>query len=641
MVVEGSQLSQKINHLAHEATDRLSDALSSGVLYTLLFATLIWLFGPTNTMIISPIVVIFRTKRNEWFPTTLLAKIIITLPLLNTLAYLATLNILLCVILNIIVPFLLVLIQSNQFSQKAYFGYVMTFVFLELRPLTFDAFLIELASTLYAAVILAIVLYITRWRKGRSPDPERELNESLEHLATLLDRLANGEEPSELVGDFLQLEKTFDRLCFSSRKIFQEPGRTALKYYLYATLFQRAVYLLSDPAWRSGRERDIDLGFFHDVAAMIRQVRLAQTPTENAVIRRCLKMTLDMVDLPEGRTRIFFHSVLHTLMLITSKAPERRRHLPWRFAPLRDIANNFAHHLNSDTFEFRFATRLSVVLVTTCSISMLWGADHVYWLPLNAFLLLMPSYEESTHRMRTRPLGTALGCIVVFAASHVVTGTFPVYCFCMVMILIVYACTPGSWVQAIFATSFALMMTSLTIDQTTAMALRLLYTVLAVAVVLVVNRLVFPSRRERIYACNKRQLSGIIKEYWGFVERSVSEHVELRLSADMLSAFHLVYDEAIAYARTIEDEGERERDVDRLITIWHMFSELEQIEYLVQAGELDDEDLALVRYIALTLRDRTMPMSRSYLPGKLIAQVHSEDLRYALEHYMANRIKLK
>ncbi|HJG31247.1 MAG TPA: FUSC family protein [Collinsella ihuae] len=629
-----------IRHAGQQAKERLSDALSSGALYTLLFASIIALFGSTYTMIISPIIVIFRTKRNVAFSTSLLGRILITLPFLNILSYIATLNIVCCIALNIIVPFLLVVIQSNQFDQKAYFGYVMAFVFLELIPHTPDEFMVQLASTVFATVVLVVVLYVTRWYKGRSRDPERELDESLGHLAELLDRLADGESPALLSQEFLKLEKTFDRLCFSSRKLFQEPNRTTLKYYLYATLFQRAIYLLSDPAWRSGREHDVDLSVFHHVAAMVRQVRAASTPAECAAVHRMLKMILSMVDLPEGRTRIFFHSVLHTLMLITSQAPERRRHLPWRVAPLRDIAANFIHHLDSDSFEFRFATRLSVVLVITCSMSMLWSANHVYWVPLNAFLLLMPSYEESTHRMRTRPLGTAIGCIVVFAASHIIHDPLAVYCFCMVMILLVYACTPGSWVQAIFATSFALMMTSLTIDETTAMALRLFYVLMAVGIVLVINYLVLPSKREKIFECNKRQLNGIIKAYWGFVERSVTEHVELRISGEMLSAYHLVYDEAIAYVRALDDEEVRDYEESRLVTRWHMFSELEQIEYLVQAGELDDEDLALVRHIALTLKDRTMPMSRSYLPGKLIPQIHSEDLRYALEHYMANRIKL-
>ena len=296
--------------------------------------------------------------------------------------------------------------------------------------------------------------------------------------------------------------------------------------------------------------------------------------------------------------------------------------------------------IDPDAAQFRFATRLAAVMATTSTISLLWGFEHVYWLPLNAFLLLMPSYEESAHRMRTRPVGTALGCILVFACGHVVQGTLAVYAFCMVMILFVYACTPGSWQQAVFSSSFALMMASLTIGEATAMALRLLFVLLAVAIVLVVNRFVLPSRRERIYEGNKRQLMRIEDAYWDLVAASVVRHVPLHRSGEMLSAFHLVYEEAYAYAQGLDDAAERSRETGRLVVLWHMFSEVEQVEYLVQSGELPEGDLALVRTLAMRLKGRPAVSSTSPATVALIDEAASDDLRYALRRYVENGRRL-
>ena len=73
----------------------------------------------------------------------------------------------------------------------------------------------------------------------------------------------------------------------------------------------------------------------------------------------------------------------------------------------------FRYHLQMDAFEFRFAMRMSLVLVLTFAYVVISGADHGYWLPLNAFLLLRPMYEDSQYRMKTRFAGTVAGCAVM------------------------------------------------------------------------------------------------------------------------------------------------------------------------------------------------------------------------------------
>ena len=50
------------------------------------------------------------------------------------LAFLASLHLVLCIALNICVPFLLIFVQASQINPKGYFAYAMMFVFLELMP---------------------------------------------------------------------------------------------------------------------------------------------------------------------------------------------------------------------------------------------------------------------------------------------------------------------------------------------------------------------------------------------------------------------------------------------------------------------------------------------------------------------------
>lgn len=623
-----------------EGLHRLPDALSSGALYTLLFATIIALFGTAHVMIISPIVVIFRGRRRKMFPTSLIPRVIVTLLALNVLAYAATLNLAACIALNIAVPFLLVMVQASQFEPKAYFGYVMAFVFLELRPLTFSEFTVQLSATAYAAAVLAAVLLVMRWRRGRGASPERELDETLERVADLLDRLACGATAGDVRPDLDELEAAFDRLCFAGRRLVRRPDRIAFRQRLFATLVQRAIYLIDDSAWQRGMDADLDASALHDVAAMIRQVKRAKTKEERAVVHRWLQMLLEMVQLPEGRIRVFFRSTMHILMLIVGDAAPRRRGMARGIEPVRDSLARLARALDPDTFEFRFATRLATVMVLTCAVSLQTGYDHAYWLPLNAFLLLMPSYEESSHRMVTRPIGTAIGCLVAFAVAHLLTEPPEVYAFCMVMITLVYACSPGSWVQAVYATSFTLAMCSLTMVETTAMALRLAYVCLAAIIVLAVNRFVLPSTRKRIYEGNRRQLFEFCRAWWRIVAKSIDRDVGIDRSADMLSAFHLIYGEAYGYAQGLPERSERERECAHLVTLWHMLSEVEQVEYLVLAGELDDVDSGLLRDIAARLGDKVVPQQPDCPAVELAARIANDDLRYALVHYIENAFAL-
>lgn len=71
-----------------------------------------------------------------------------------------------------------------------------------------------------------------------------------------------------------------------------------------------------------------------------------------------------------------------------------------------------------------------------------------------------------------------------------------------------------------------------------------------------------------------------------------------------------------------------------------MFSEVEQVEYLVQSGELPEGDLALVRTLARRLKGRPAVSSTSHATVALIDEVTSDDLRYALHRYVENGRRL-
>ena len=106
--------------------------------FLLLFYSIIILFGTKYVMIAMVITLQFKLNYKKNHTTKGLAIFVITQLCLQFLAFFATLNLPLCIILNIIVPFIFIFAKSSQFYPLGYFSYLMTFTFLQLTPVNFS-----------------------------------------------------------------------------------------------------------------------------------------------------------------------------------------------------------------------------------------------------------------------------------------------------------------------------------------------------------------------------------------------------------------------------------------------------------------------------------------------------------------------
>ena len=236
--------------------------------------------------------------------------------------------------------------------------------------------------------------------------------------------------------------------------------------------------------------------------------------------------------------------------------------------------------------------------------------------------------------MVTRPVGTAIGCLLVHLVYPYLPGLPGVFVFSLAMIALMYCCTPGTWVHPIFSTSFALTMATLTVEKTEAIQLRLLYLAMAVALVLVVNRFLLPSRRDQQFTRNLRSLFYLQSVYWGVVGRSLREPVDPALFSELLSQFHMVHHEASAYiAQLPPEEGAGHHTLQ--LTMWNMFSELEQMECLVQTGALTEAEYRPLGELAAALRLRLSPPQES-LAALTADGLPAGELRGMAQRYLEN-----
>ncbi len=602
--------------------------------YLVQFLLVMWLFGADYAMVMAGTTTLFQIRRRE--PNRLgdyLSMSVMSM-LLCVLAFAACQNGLLCALLNFSLLFVIVIWKCSQFTPKGHLGYAMTFVFLELRPITPEQLPNQLAAVAFCCLLLTVALIVNARAADITADPSGQITRSLARLADLLDGLAGGGDDRAAARELYELARTFHRQGYDRRHLLNLPDRQKRFYHLFALLFQRASYLVADgAAWQDAKNIPAFPRAMHTLAQVVRQLQSAWEPAARQRLAARIRQLLDHTDLPQSRLRIFYRSVLHTLLLLCRESLHTQHDHFFSRVPWRAVWSDLRQRLSPARFEFRFALRLGVVMLVSATVSYLWDFEHTYWFPLHAFLLLQPSYEESAQRMVTRPIGTAIGCLLVHLAYPLLPGMAGIFLFSIIMVSLMYCCTPGSWVQPIFSTSFALTMATLTIQTYEAIWLRLFYLAMAVALVLVVNTFLLPNRREHQFRRNFQELYRLQAYYWQVIRRSLRQPVDPALFSELLSQFHMVYHEAAQYTDH-EPPGQAALHRRQLVILWNMFSELEQTEGLIQSDAVTQQEQAALDRVAAALGPCVCPPTD--LSGVPLEELPRGELGYVVRRYVEN-----
>lgn len=638
--------------------------------FILLFSAMVGIFGLRYAVIVSAFTTNFKIRRKHEVTGSYFLRLIFNSFLLCLLAYAASLHLIACIAINLIVPFLLILIHSSQFSPKGYFAYTMLFVFLELRPPDAAHIPQEFAALSLGLAFLIVGCLLYRTFFSRPKNREKEVRDSLMELACLLTQIADREIPSDAAAKMESLELKFQNYSYQSHRLFSKSRRHSQIYDMLAILFQRAAYLVTDDSWHvelNGKHTQ----YLRRLSSFLgRAAGRFSVDGDNSALTAEARELLDDMPLSNGRLRIFSRSFLHMLILLMQTLeqvlPQDVRH---RRPPLSRRLKKFTEDLKCrcrlEAFEFRFALRCALVITIGYVISMLLPLPRAYWLPINAFILIQPSMEESEHRMRTRPIGTVLGCLVEAVMGPLLPGTAARFIFALFMLSMMYCATPGTWNHPIFSTCYALTLTSMSMGATTAIELRILYIFLAVALVFLVNRLVFPTPAEKQLTINLRRLQRLLGSYWGIVSDAAQGEHSLPVSGEILSYYGMLYHRCVEQIRAVPAKEQREALRPLLIGLWQIMSELEQIAFLVGSGTLERRDLASVYLFAGAEQKRIAGLSAASAPvsGKSapasktsaltpgasastsgasspLPQVISPDLSYVLTQYRENTERL-
>ena len=585
-------------------------ALPTILFFLFLFYSIILLFGISRVIMVSVITILFKTNYQKCLTLRRLLILIGTQFLMALLSFCATLNLPLCILLNLAVPFLLVFLQASQFNQLGYFANAMCFVFLQLRPVGLGGLAMLMGAMAYGLAVLCVALFLCSLRNRKTEDFGLAQKGLLLLAEALRQRMDPEREESE-TGEVFQILQGLYMAAYKSRGLTYVVTAQGRIQYMFALLFQRAVYLLTNPYQiktlaqeDSGEVLDqlaqyMELagtgGFNQDLPEKEGGKLLARTEERDEAacvftqnfLRLFLMILENISQMDHKKDHKKNHKKDHEK---AHKKAHRTVHAGWKLPQSQRPLKRMICQLRTDTFETRFALRLSVVLTAGFTYNMISQANHGYWFVLNAFLLLRPMYEDSAYRMKSRFIGTAAGCVLLQFLLPLFHGTSGHILFATIMAVGLYMEAAGTWQQALFSTCFALSLTTLAIPEPLAVELRFLYVIMAVLTVLVINRFFFPTSLKSQFHYNLNQLFHMHHLYLQMLAGSLRVPLDYGVICDQQIRYHLIHDQILAYLKKAGDK-ESEYIKELLWISWYMVSEAEQMLYLINARRADHPDI--------------------------------------------------
>lgn len=613
------------------------------VFFFVLFTVIVNLFGTQYALVVSAFTTIFKIKYTRKVYPKELMKIFIMEISLCILAFIASMNIVFCIILNMTIPFLLVFSESTQFNPKGYFTSCMTFIFLQMRPSENMDIVSQTMAVIVSCIFLGIALTYFSYLRNKPVDGFVEAKKGLVSLSKNFEMISEGIINNDIKNEFYNLENKFHQLSYNIKKNSHFANGKSRIYYMFSVLFQRAAYLVSDAEWHKEVIETNQTYVLKDLSEYIKEAEKKLNKKDNTrLIIKAEKLIKKHENLPDGRIRIFFRSFLHIFIIILKISNQYdMEDRVWRKYSLKEEISILKTRLNPKSFEIRFALRLSLVMTISLTLSMILNSSRSYWIVLHAFLLLQPDYEECTKRMINRPIGTIIACFIVFFISPYMGGTVENFIFSFVMLTLMYASNPSTWIQPIYSTSYALVMASMTMKSSTAIELRILYLIVALIIVFIGNRFFFPTSKKSQFKVNMGELFHIHSVYWGFLKRNIYENVGEYISADILTHFHMVYDETSKYISKMKDEKEREKSEKIILILWRMLSELEQMLFIVKTENISVEDCFELYKYSDIISENIYPIKKELSNVFCdIPQLDNRAINYTFKKYLKNSVDL-
>lgn len=608
----------------------------------LLFLLLLHFFGIRLIIMASFLTLLFQTRHLQDFRPRQLLKTSILMYLICFAAFLATRNLLLCGIFNLIIPFFIVALLTNKFNPKAYFIYTMEFVFLQLMPISLKDLPTQLCALTVglAFVILSLYLYSKLIKRKRHYGTVRK---GMKNLSTQLQKLKNNEDFSSDAAALTQMMYHMNHVIYLSRNYTHlATGYGKINYY-FMLIFQRFQYFIHHFKREELITSKDDELYFEELSQIFASVEKNMNPIDNFGINARLNHFIETKQLSSKKANEAMKEILsilvYTLSSITKVSMNRHEKdwkVPSSFSPIKNIR----FFTSLDRFQVRFALRLSVVLCISFLFCFGTKLNHSYWYPMSAFLMLMPYAEESILKINNRIIGTIAGSCIVFVLTQFFTSLTSHIVIILIMTCFMYAAPITSWTMTMYTTCYGLSMTTLALDRKEAIFLRLTYVGLAAITTFLANHFLLPNTAESEFKKSINDLFDIDVELMKELQKWKTNKPDMDNFRNLIVHSNLLSNEIQTYMKNNMSKEENNFYCQLIPINRKLISEMEQLNsYLnTRQGQFDFQNNLLAQQLFDNLEDATKRIRLSYTSNQLTSFVMSDNVEQTYSSTLDNNL---
>lgn len=462
------------------------------IVVTLIFFAALYLFGMENTLIAPFMTLTFlRLKNNAQYAGSLL-KTSVIYAVMAVFAYIALLNLFLCILINACALFWIGYILTDDYSPNNYFPFGMALIFYQIAPAQSGGLIYRILSIAAGALILYIFLFLLSLRKSES-SLDTSIRSGLEAAAQLLTALAasDSHKLSDCHQRLCKINQAISREVYDSRQTLFLKAEKSIQSIDYIVIFQH-FNNMADRLEKNNRTfHASDAESMKTASALLKAAASASNSKEKRRLAAELRQFSDTCCITYKN---FNHNLSYILNMLAILLEGRRPH-PHEALTRFKIRHKY-RHISLDSFKFRFALRLTLVLTPCLAFAMASAWPNAYWLAISVFFMMLPFHENTLVRIAERIKGTLLGIILCF----ILYNFFPSFWGRVIVMTAanfgIYASNTYAFTVA-YITCSALALNTAVSSSAILLLQRLAYTLAGSLIALLASRFVLPNYDSR------------------------------------------------------------------------------------------------------------------------------------------------
>lgn len=474
-------------------------AIAPTIVAALIFFLNYFCFGIDNTMIAPFATLSFLRFRHMANHSACLLKNYLIFLAMTGLAFLAALNLPLCILINAFAFFWLSYSLIDEYNPTNYFPAGMALIFFQMQPVDGLLGLATRATALTASMFIVFVFTaaIAACRVTKNPIVDN-IRQGLSVCQAQLNAYKNDNlEKTALLHQELILinRRISDEIYHYNRSTFR--ARSHINWYCrYVALFQVINYFTT---------KDFDAEDFQTISSILHR----------------------------------FHRQFET-----QTPPPDFKQLHFR---------NQKPSLQS--FRFRFALRQLLIMTPCMAIASTTQLENSFWLAISVFFMMIPISDHTKSRIRQRILGTCCGialCFVLFTVFQ----SFPARVIIMMLAnFMIYASTNYA-MMVTYITCSALAIQSIDTNVSLVLLQRILYTIVGAVIAFLSNSFVFQIRTRKEMVLLIERLDDIQTQLCGVSEDTFPDPDERQHYTDeLIIKSYLLMKRLQTYAASLSDDN--------------------------------------------------------------------------------------